>query len=58
MESTDTVCLLQECGAGTKMAVASIEEILDKLHDKKLIGLLNENKRHHEKLGNVLRQYL
>lgn len=58
MESTDTACLLQECNAGTKMAVASIDEILDKLHDKKLLDLLNESKRHHEKPGNVLRQYL
>lgn len=61
MESTDTIYLLQECNAGTKMAVASIDEVLDKIHDKNLIDLLNESKRHHEKLGNdlheTLRQY-
>lgn len=61
MENTDTINLLQECDSGTKMAVTSIDEILDKIHDEKLIGLLNESKRHHEKLGNdlheLLRQY-
>lgn len=61
MENTDTINLLQECDSGTKMAVTSIDEILDKIHDEKLIDLLNESKRHHEKLGNdlheLLRQY-
>lgn len=61
MESKDTIRLLQECDAGTKMAVASIDEILDKIQDEKLISLLNESKKHHEKLGNdlheTLRQY-
>lgn len=58
MESTDTIYLLQECDSGTKMAVTSIDEILDKLHDEKLINLLNESKRHHEKLGNDLHELL
>lgn len=61
MESKDTIRLLQECDAGTKMAVASIDEILDKIQDEKLISLLNESRKHHEKLGNdlheTLRQY-
>lgn len=58
MESTDTIHLLQECDSGTKMAVTSIDEILDKLHDEKLTDLLNESKRHHEKLGNDLHELL
>ena len=58
MESTDTIYLLQECDAGTKMAVASIDEVLDKIHDEKLIDLLNESKRHHQKLGNDLHELL
>lgn len=58
MESTDTIYLLQECDSGTKMAVASIDEVLDKIQDKKLIDLLNESKRHHEKLGNALHELL
>lgn len=58
MENTDTINLLKECDAGTKMAVTSIDEVLDKLHDRKLIDLLNESKRHHEKLGNDLHELL
>lgn len=58
MESTDTIYLLQECDAGTKMAVASIDEVLDKIRDEKLIDLLNESKRHHQKLGNDLHELL
>lgn len=58
MENADTIKLLQECDSGTKMAVTSIEEVLDKLQDKKLIDLLNESKRHHEKLGNDLHELL
>lgn len=58
MENTDTINLLKECDVGTKMAVTSIDEVLDKLHDRKLIDLLNESKRHHEKLGNDLHELL
>lgn len=58
MNTTDTICLLQECDAGTKMAVTSIDEVLDKIHDEKLIDLLKESKKHHEKLGNDLHELL
>ena len=47
MENTDTVELLHECDAGTKMAVASIAEVLDKVHDSKLKNLLTESKEQH-----------
>lgn len=61
MANKDTICLLKECDAGTKMAVTSIDEIMDRIHDSKLKKLLNESKEHHEKLGNeihaLLRQY-
>ena len=33
MESIDTVYLLKECDAGTKMAVSSIDEVLDNVRD-------------------------
>lgn len=52
MEYSDTVKLLRECDAGTKMAVTSIDEVLEKVDDHKLRGLLNESKRHHTELGN------
>ena len=53
MTNKDTLCLLKECDSGTKMAVSSIDEILDKAEDSKLKQLLSETKNHHEKLGNM-----
>ena len=46
----DTIHLLEECDAGTKMAVASIDEVMDKVTDEKLKGLLQESKNHHKEL--------
>lgn len=51
---TDTVKLLRECDAGTKMAVASIDELLDKASDPSLAELLTTSKQHHERLGNKI----
>ena len=51
MVYTDTVKLLRECDAGTKMAVTSIDEVLDKVRDTEMKQLLQESKDHHEKLG-------
>lgn len=50
MAHPDTIRLLQECDAGTKMGVSSIDEILDKVQNKELKQLLEESKAHHEKL--------
>ena len=50
MESLDTVKLLKECDAGTKMGVASIDDVLEQVQDSKLKELLQESKSHHEKL--------
>lgn len=58
MEYTDTVKLLRECDAGTKMGVTSIDETLDKVKDEKLKKLLQESKEHHEKLGNEIHEML
>lgn len=52
MENNDTINLLKECDSGTKMAVASIDEVLEKIQDSKLKEILSESKKHHEKLGN------
>lgn len=46
----DTVKLLEECDAGTKMAVASIDEVMDKVTDNALKDLLQESKNHHKEL--------
>ena len=58
MEKTDTIKLLQECDAGSKMAVTSIDELLDKVSDPELASLLEESKKHQEKLGNDLHSML
>lgn len=58
MSNSDTIKLLKECDAGSKMAVSSIDDILSKADDKELILLLTESKNHHEKLGNDLHTLL
>lgn len=58
MEYTDTLKLLRECDAGTKMGVTSIDETLEKVKDEKLKKLLQESKAHHEKLGNEIHNML
>ena len=40
MKSIDTIKLLQECDAGTKMAVASIDNMLDKVGSQQLKNVL------------------
>lgn len=58
MENNDTVYLLKECDAGSKMAVASIDDMLDKVQSDDLKKLLTESREHHEKLGNDLHSLL
>lgn len=58
MENRDTISLLKECDSGTKMAVASIDEVLDKVQDSDMKSLLTESKMHHEKLGNEIHSLL
>lgn len=58
MENKDTICLLKECDSGTKMAVTSIDEVLDKVHAAPMKQLLEESKAHHEKLGNEIHSLL
>lgn len=61
MENMDTIKLLQECDAGVKMGVESIDEVLNKVCDSKFRELLVESREHHEKLENeieaLLKQY-
>lgn len=54
IEHQDTVALLKECDSGSKMAVTSIEEVLEKVKQSALKNLLAESKKHHEKLGNEI----
>ena len=58
MENQDTIKLLKECDAGTKMGVTSIDDVLDMVKDERLRKLLIESKDHHSKLGNDLHSLL
>lgn len=53
-DNTDTIQLLKECDAGSKMAVTSIDEILEYVKDEKMKKLLMKSKEHHEQLGNEI----
>lgn len=50
MDNKDTICLLKECDAGSKMAVSSINDVIDKVENQDMKQLLTESKSHHEKL--------
>lgn len=58
MESMDTVNLLKECDAGTKMAVVSIDEILEMVCDEKMKQLLQASKAQHKKLESEICELL
>ncbi len=58
MENQDTIYLLKECDAGSKMAVASIDDVMDKIHDTTMKAIMEKSKRHHEKLGNTIHALL
>lgn len=58
MGKDDTIRLLKECDSGTKMAVTSIDEVLDKVQSSDMKSLLTESKMHHEKLGNEIHSLL
>jgi len=61
MIESDTTKLLRECDAGIKMGVASIDEVLDYVHDGTLRKYLADCKDEHDKLKkeiqNLLDQY-
>ncbi len=54
----DTVKLLKECDAGTKMAIKSIDEVLDKIKAPELRKLLTESKEHHDELDGEIHTLL
>ena len=58
MGNNDTINLLKECNSGTKMAVDSIDEILDKVKATELRDVLNSSRIQHEKIGNELHSLL
>lgn len=58
MENNDTTSLLKECNAGSKMAVSTIDAIIESVKNEKLKSLLSDTKAHHEKLGNKIHEEL
>jgi len=58
MENQDTIFLLKECDAGTKMGTASIDQVLEMVQRTELRDLLTESREHHEKLGNEIHSLL
>lgn len=58
MEHSDTIHLLRECDAGSKMAVTSIDDVVDMVEATEMFSLLNESKRHHEELGDEIHRML
>lgn len=58
MINEDTIKLLKECNAGVKMAVASLDDIIEKVKSDKLKNILVKNKEEHERLGNETRELL
>ena len=58
MENQDTIHLLKECDAGSKMAVTSLDEVMESVQNEKLKELLKKSKDHHEKLGNEIHSML
>lgn len=58
MKSTDTARLLKECDAGTKMAISSINEILEKVDNPKLSDILSKSRNAHEELETEIHSLL
>ncbi len=58
MTNNDTIYLLKECDSGSKMAVSTIDEVMEKIQDSSMKQLLRESREHHEKLGNEIHSQL
>ena len=58
MVEQDTIKLLRECDAGTKMGIASIDDVLDHVEDRQLYQKLADCKAEHEQLQCRIQQLL
>lgn len=54
----ETIQLLQECNAGIKMGISSINDVLDTVENEELKNLLITSREHHEKLGDKTHELL
>ncbi len=58
MAAQDTVYLLQECDAGTKMAVKSLDDVIDRVESPRLKSLLVESRQQHTRIGSEIHSLL
>jgi len=58
MIEQDTVKLLRECDAGVKMGIDSIEDVVDRVKDKELRGILVKGRQDHQELKTEIQQLL
>ncbi len=56
--NSDTIELLKECDAGVKMAVASFDDVIDRIRDSNMKDLLCTSKEHHHELGQEIHSLL
>ena len=54
----DTKKLLEECTSGCKMAIHSMEQMKDYIHDDKQLELVESYKKHHEELEKEAKELL
>lgn len=57
-ENNDSIELLKECDAGTKMAISSLDDVLAYVSDPNMKQVLTESKNHHEKLRDEISSQL
>ncbi len=58
MIESDTIKLLRECDAGIKMGVASIDDVMDYVHDGKFRECLSDCRGKHDKLQEEIESLL
>ena len=58
MVEQDTIKLLRECDAGTKMGIASIDDVLDHVENQQLYKRLADCKAEHEQLQGKIQELL
>lgn len=57
-KNNDSIELLKECDAGTKMAISSLDDVLDYVSDPNMKQALTESKSHHDTLKDEITDQL
>ena len=58
LPNDDTIKLLKECDAGTKMGINGILEVVDKVENKELLSILSKYLQDHRKLEEKIQDQL